>query len=222
MLQMTTVQASSAAVNADRSVTPFAGRAVIDNVFIENLYFSAVVGPDAWGRSDKQQQILVSIYWYNDISGEDNINSTLSYSKMSKDIIEAIEGHQKGFSSVEAVMDLILFVAVDKNWGGTALELEIHLPKALLQTEKGLRYRRGYVPHGQAIDRMPFPRSKLYPSTVIGDIHAACIIGINPHERKTKQQIKLQLIIEEDLEAGAQTGIKSHWQGLTKNALEVR
>ena len=214
---MTTAPAAS----RDRSITPFAGRSVVDNVFIENLYFSAVVGPDAWGRSDKQQQVLVNVYWYNDISGEDNITSTLSYSKISKDILEAVGGRKKGFPSVQEVMDLILFVAVDKKWGGIALELEIHLPKALLQTDKGLKFRRGYVPHGQATDRMPFPRDKLYPSTVIEDIQAACIIGTNPHERETKQQIKIRLVIEEDLEVGALSGIKSHWQGLAKNALEV-
>ena len=206
---------------SEGSVTPFAGRAVVDHVFIENLAFTAVVGPDAWGRKDKPQQVLISVKWYNDISGADDINSTLSYSKISKDITEAVQGRSKGFPSVQAVMDLVLFVVVDKKWGGIALELEVHLPKALLQALGGLRYKRGYTPNEQSMNRMPFPREKLYPYAVVEDLNALCIIGVNPHERETKQQVKVQLTIEEDLKIGAAEGIRSHWQGLVKDALHV-
>lgn len=212
---------STLRTESERSVTPFAGKAVVDHVFIENLSFNAVVGPDAWGRKDKQQQVLVSVKWYNDISGKDDINSTLSYSKISRDISEAVQGHSKGFLSVQTVMDLILFVVVDKKWGGIAMEMEVHLPKALLQAFGGLRYRRGYTPNGQSMNRMPFAREKLYPYAVIEDINALCIIGVNPHERETKQQVKVRLTIEEDLKIGAPEGIKSHWQGLVKDALHV-
>ena len=209
------------ASESERSITPFAGRAVTDYVFIENLSFTAVVGPDAWGRKDKPQQVLISVKWYNDISGADDINSTLSYSKISKDITEAVQAHPQGFPSVQAVMDLVLFVVVDKKWGGIALELEVHLPKALLQAFGGLRYKRGYTPNEQSMARMPFPREKLYPYAIIEDLNALCIIGVNPHERETKQQVKVQLNIEEDLRLGAPEGIRSHWQGLVKDALHV-
>ena len=213
--------ASTLGTESERSITPFAGRAVVDYVFIENLSFNAVVGPDAWGRKDKPQQVLISVKWYNDISGADDINSTLSYSKISKDITEAVKAHSKGFPSVQAVMDLVLFVVVDKEWGGIALELEVHLPKALLQASGGLRYKRGYTPNEQSMNRMPFPREKLYPSAVIEDINALCIIGVNPHERLTKQQVKVQLTIEEDLAIDAPQGIRSHWQGLVGEVLQV-
>ena len=192
-----------------------------DYVYLKDLQLSAVVGQDAWGRTGKEQPVFLSVKWFHDLGGTDRLEETLSYSKMAKDIIESIKSRNGGFNSVQSLAEFIVYVAIDKDWKGAALLVEAHLPKALLEAANGLKFSRGHYLQELNSERQPFDARELYPRVTLEDIRLLCIIGVNPHERETKQAVRVDMSIEEDLSMGAADGIATHWRGLVHHVVQV-
>ena len=201
--------------------SPAARQGSYDHVYLKDLQLSAVVGQDAWGRSDKPQPVLMSVKWFHYLVGTDKMEDTLSYSKMAKDIVESIDNRRVGFASVQSLAEFILYVAEEKQWKGAALSIDVHLPKALLHAGNGLKFSRMYHLNGQPEREALFDASELYPRTEVEDIRVLCIIGVNPYEREAKQMVRVDLTIEEDLSLGAAQGITSHWRGLVQHAVQA-
>lgn len=201
---------------------PTPGREVNDCVYLKDLQVSAIVGPDAWGRQGQIQPVLISVKWYNHISSSDALHDTLNYSKMTKDITGSMKENYDSFTSAHALADYIYQVAVLGNWNGLALSVQVHLPKAVLHANKGLKYISHYQMKELESGRMAFTEDQLYPKTLIEDVKLLCIIGVNDHERLAKQSVRVNLVIEEDLTLFAESGIDGNWRGLVKQAAEVR
>lgn len=199
----------------------YSGNGNSDYVYLRDLQLSAIVGQDAWGRSDKPQPVLLSVKWYQNLSGTNDLQDTLSYSKMTKDIVQSIESRRGGFPSAHNLAEFILYVAVDKQWRGLALSIVVHLPKAILHAANGLKFFRSHHLQEPEPTREPFGANEIYPRTVIEDIRLPCIIGVNAHERERKQTVRIDMTIEEHLEKGSADGISSHWRGLVQHAVEV-
>lgn len=200
---------------------PAPARNTFDYVYLKDLQLSAVVGQDAWGRADKPQPALVSVKWYQALSGVDNLQETLNYSKMAKDITESIDNRRGGFVSAQSLAEFIQYVSVNNQWGGLGLYIEVHLPKAVLYAGNGLKLVRSYQLEEMEPGREVFSQDQLYPRAMIEDVKVLCVIGVNPHEREAKQMVRLDFEIEEDLRFGAPDGIASHWRELVKHAVEV-
>jgi dihydroneopterin aldolase len=191
----------------------------IDHVYLKDFQLSAVVGPDAWGRPGKEQPVLISLKWFHELSGNDDIQDTLSYSKISKDIVSSMNDRRANFESAQGLVDFIVYVATSKGWKGLALQIKIHLPKTILQANNGLTFTRTYMMQDKrSIGAFKYD---LYPKATIDDIQVSCIIGVNPHEREIKQTVRIDVAIEENLEIASEDGIKTHWQGLARHCAEV-
>lgn len=92
------------------------------------------------------------------------------------------------------------------------IEVWIHLPKAILRADQGLKYR--YYLGGRSMHDHDF--------TVKG-IRCYCIIGINPHERKEKQAVDVTLEwSSRDMDFSVVTKFLNCFQELTQSVAEVR
>ena len=200
---------------------PTPSRVVNDCVYLKDLQISKAVGTDAWGREGKAQPMLISLKWYNDLSGKDDLKETLSYSKISKDVVKAISEEYGSFTSAHTLADFIYTISVVNNWGGVGLTVQIHLPKAVLHANNGLKYVSHYQLRELPGNRHFFDEDQLYPKTLIEDVKLSCIIGVNEHERLSKQIVRADFIIEEELQLFSHSGIDSNWRGLVRQAVEV-
>ena len=219
-----TLQASASGMDLDRTLLP-RNNALRDNVYLKHLSLTATIGADAWGRFDKPQPVLLSVRWYKYLPyGSDSLETSLSYSKMSKDILSAVEARRGGWASAQSFAEFIHYVATDRQWGGVGLAVEVWLPKALLQAGEGLKVKRAYyLKEGIEELEKPFAEEELFPRAVVGDVRAFCVIGVsgNVHERRERQMVRVDLEVEEDLVVGSKEGVESHWRGLVKQSVEV-
>ncbi|KAJ5683898.1 uncharacterized protein N7477_000243 [Penicillium maclennaniae] len=91
--------------------------------------------------------------------------------------------------------------ALDSEYG--TCEVWLHLPKALLRAEDGLKYRSvtawGYKKtpgDGEALDVSSRAPVVLEEEFRIEGIRSYCILGVNPHERVEKQAVIISLTFE--------------------------
>ena len=166
---------------------------LIDSIYLRNLQLSAVVERDAWGRPDKTQPVLMSLRLYRDTSragGSDEVGDTFSYGQMCKDVSTAIDG--KTFHEFE---EIIVSIGMLSNiWAGDRLEYQVTLPKGLLRVEGGLC--RDVVMQRYTMNEWRLCSSQW----TVRKIKAACIIGVNPHERLVKQAVSIDVCIPDTLE----------------------
>lgn len=88
----------------------------------------------------------------------------------------------------------------------------IHLPKAILRADQGLKYR-------YRLDGMSLQSHKV----TIEGIRCYCIIGINPHERREKQAVELGLEwSDRNGDDAGLTRMLACYQKLTQTVAEVR
>ena len=164
-----------------------------DSIYLRNLQLSAVVERDAWGRADKTQPVLMSLRLHRDTSragGSDEVGDTFSYGQMCKDVSTAIDG--KTFHDFNEI--IVGIGVVSTTWAGDRLEYQVTLPKGLLRVECGLR--RDVV-----MQRYPMNQWRLCSSQwTVQKIKAACIIGVNPHERLVKQAVSIDICVPDTLE----------------------
>ncbi len=188
-------------------------------VFIKNLALSTVVGPDAWGNHGKPQPILISCRVHREIgpAGEnDQVDDTLSYSQIVKDIKEVVSDYQRdrgGFTSARNLSETI-FLKSYRRWGAYAVCITIHLPKANLRAEGGFILTSMY--HEKLTDRLE--------ESIVSNFRIPCIIGVNPHERLAKQivVVSFKIIEEKDIPGtSGSPGTVAHWAGLSKEVVQV-
>jgi dihydroneopterin aldolase/2-amino-4-hydroxy-6-hydroxymethyldihydropteridine diphosphokinase/dihydropteroate synthase len=181
-----------------------------DCIFLRNLHLSAIVGEDAWGREGKIQPVIVSLQLRKNIyaAGQsDNINDTVSYGQMCKEIMEVVEVQNKlgGFGSMDNLCNSIKELAVQ--WGGTAIYIRVLLPKASLHASGGIGL--------ELIRSLPLHPKQVTMSYLVNDLKLSCIIGVNAHEHLTKQVVIVNLQL-------ASTQYRLDYKRLTEDVTKVR
>ena len=153
-----------------------------DTIYLRNLQLSAVVGPDAWGRDNKPQPVVLSLRLCRDTLRacvSDQILDTFSYGQMCKEVTAAIDG--KKFPNLD---DIVFIVeGLSEQWAGESLHCHVTLPKGLLRVHSGLSQ--------EAVMQRLYHEDKDHVKDWrliswrwrLRSIRTACIIGVNPHER---------------------------------------
>lgn len=195
----------------------------LDTIYLRNLNISAVIGPDAWGRKDKEQPVVLNIRLKIDTttsSTSDDIHDTFSYGQMSKEITSQLDG--KTFNNLQHLITVLTTFAAF--WPGEDTKLQALAPKALLRVEGGLeishsirkkdRYEENGVPQVRHVDTR---------SWSIKGLKLACIIGVNRHERLQKQSVNIDLRIPaiDPRTFDAKEGSNENWRTLVNRVCEV-
>ncbi|KAI4240999.1 MAG: hypothetical protein LQ352_007519 [Teloschistes flavicans] len=195
----------------------------LDTIYLRNLNISAVIGPDAWGRKERAQPVVLNIRLKIDTttsSTSDDIHDTFSYGQMSKEITAQLDG--KSFSNLQHLITVLTTFAAF--WPGEDTKLQALAPKALLRVEGGLeishsirkkdRYEENGVPQVRHVDTR---------SWSIKGLKLACIIGVNRHERLQKQSVNIDLRIPaiDPRTFDAKEGSNENWRTLVNRVCEV-
>ncbi|KAL8708002.1 MAG: hypothetical protein Q9225_007668 [Loekoesia sp. 1 TL-2023] len=195
----------------------------LDTIYLRNLNISAVIGPDAWGRQNRVQPIILNVRLKIDTtsaSTSDDINDTFSYGQVAKEITSQLNG--KAFNSLQHLITVLTTFAAF--WPGEDTKLQALAPKALLRVEGGLeishsirkkeRYEENGVPQVRHVDTR---------SWSIKNLKLACIIGVNKHERLEKQSVNVDLRIPaiNPRNFEAKEGSSENWRTLVKRVCEV-
>ncbi|KAL8753765.1 MAG: hypothetical protein Q9199_004813 [Rusavskia elegans] len=195
----------------------------LDTIYLRNLNIAAVIGPDAWGRKDKVQPIILNIRVKIDTSTSstsDDINDTFSYGQMSKEITSQLDG--KTFNNLQHLITVLTTFAAF--WPGEDTKLQALAPKALLRVEGGLevthtirkkdRYEENGVPQVRHVDTRSYS---------IKGLKLACIIGVNKHERLVKQSVNVDLRLPaiDPRTFEAKEGPSENWRTLVNRVCEV-
>ncbi|KAI4133539.1 MAG: hypothetical protein LQ347_002146 [Umbilicaria vellea] len=195
-----------------------------DEIYIQNLRLSAIVGPDAWHRLHKPQPVTLSARLHINTSAagsSDDIRETVSYGEICKVITACIEGYES-FSCIRQLGWRISALAEEQKWGGEKFEVEVILPKGLLRAEGGIGFRCCVVRNRDGQGTEPQWRDGEDFEWLIKDLNLACVIGVNPHERVEKQSVLINLCILscfiDDYELDH---TQDHWQKLVKRNCEV-
>ncbi len=163
----------------------------VNTVFLKNMPFILAGPPDAWNRGDKTQPANITlrvnqVKSINDAAATDDISKSLDYGKLYKTIQSELD-NISGFAGLANIARQVL-ASVKSPW--TNCFVEVDLPKAALRAEGGLKF---------TVDRdNDVGHINDYETLHIRDIKCACIIGVNPHERREKQPVIVNLVFEGD------------------------
>jgi dihydroneopterin aldolase len=179
----------------------------INTVFLRDMSFFLAVGKDAWQR-EKVQPIHITLQVDNvksvySAAANDYVSQSLDYGKLYKNIQSRLP-HEKLFLSVREIATQLLD-SIDRPAVGASME--ISLPKAVLRAEGGLLYTFE-TSSINAVEK----RETLH----LRGVKCACIIGVNPHERKRKQIVVVDLTFREEAEEGS-TEIEAETQESKKS-----
>lgn len=190
----------------DRRVSSSAAR---DKILIRNLSVNARIALDAWGR-EKSQPVLVSValslfQHFHSAAERDEVNqSTINYGTLSKAIIGWVDEEAQEALSLEGFAHLVMEAIYGQSPSPQLLdmiEVELFLPKAsLLGAGVGFRYRRA----SPELEKLDADISKVF---FLKDLKIPTIVGVNSHERKSKQFVVVNISID-PLET--QTGLDFH------------
>lgn len=107
-------------------------------------------------------------------------------------------------------------------------EVWLHLPKALLRAEDGLKYRSvtvwGYKKtpgDGEAVDVSSRAPVVLEEEFRVEGIRSYCILGVNPHERVEKQAVIISLTFEGPGQHAWGSTFLDTYQAMTRAVAEV-
>ena len=170
----------------------FLDRRVPDHVCLRNLRLSAIIGNDAWNRR-KAQPVVVSVKLSIDTreaASTDDIEKTVSYGQMCKDIMQAVEENTEGFPSILEFNSHLYELATEKHWGGSALQTSTLLLKGSLCAEGGICLTSCTTYH--PTDPWLATRSHKFD---INGLKIPCIIGVNAHERLEKQLVVVDITL---------------------------
>lgn len=115
---------------------------------------------------------------------------------------------------------------IDDNYG--QCEVWLHLPKALLRAEEGLKYRSltvwGYKGRGETGGVLDSGRCPvvLEEEFRIDGIRCYCILGVNSHERVEKQAVIISLEFKGPGQLSWGSTVVDTYQGMTRAVAEVR
>lgn len=159
----------------------------MDTIILRDLPFELSVGLDAWRRPAKRQPVLVTLNLQPEANFEaaalqDDVGLTLDYGKLYKSVNAKVK--DQAYGSVQGLM-LALAQAIP---GYKLLNVDITMPKAILQADGGLHYHL-------RIDRSVPEMVDATWSVAIKHIACSCIIGVNPHERLFKQKLYFDVIL---------------------------
>lgn len=191
-----------------------------DSIYLRNLHLSAIIGKDAWDRAGKAQPVVVSLRLQRQVSlaaASDNIEDTVSYGQICKDVMSWINLEQ-GYLDLFDFCSHMSSLAATKEWGGSSLHMRVMLPKGSLRAEGGIGFEVVASMSGEAKELVESSKRFL-----VNDLKIACIIGVNPHERLIKQVVVVNLQITEDqFRVGHVPGDHNqHWRGLIKDVINV-
>lgn len=196
-----------------------------DQIYIQNLRLSAIVGPDAWHRRNKPQPLILSARLHINTSAagsSDDIRETVSYGEICKVVTSLIE-REKAVHCIEQLGRKITALAEEQKWGGEKFEVEATLPKGLLRAGGGIGFRCCVVRNldGQGTNSQWEDGKE--DSWLIKDLTLACVIGVNPHERVEKQAVVVNLhFLSCTFDENELDHSQTHWQELVKRNCEVR
>jgi dihydroneopterin aldolase len=163
----------------------------VNTVFLNDIPFLLPVGRDAWHREGKPQLVFVSLWVENvksmiDAAASDDVSKCLDYGKLYKSIKARLE-NTVYYSNPREVTEHVLACIPDPD---TISRAQLRLPKAHLRAEDGFVYTCE-----QSSDRGFLTLSE---TLCIKKIKCACIIGVNPHERREKQIVVMHLTFKGD------------------------
>ncbi|KGM92664.1 dihydroneopterin aldolase [Paracoccidioides brasiliensis Pb18] len=193
---------------------------VFDAVQLRHVSFPFPIcfGSDAWGRKGKPQPATFSFRvshprpLIEQCGHTDDVSFTLNYGELYRKIearllhVTALEDRHARDVDLPAIAynaaDVAFTLARDTiqssaiaqglDMAGTEVDISIHLPKAILRAEKGLKHQaiyRATKPGAQAIDET----QHIYR---IDSLRCNCIVGVNPHEREVKQAVLVSLVFQ--------------------------
>ncbi|KAF7505135.1 hypothetical protein GJ744_001201 [Endocarpon pusillum] len=173
----------------------------VNTVFLKDMPFMLSVGKDAWDRENKPQPVSITLRVNNvksihDAAASDDISQSLDYGKLYKSIQSKL-GNPGGHDCLSDIAKQVL-AAVEVP--ETSSSVEVDFPKAALRAEGGLRYTANW-------DKDPDVTNVHKTLQVLG-IKCACIIGVNPHERREKQIVVVNLTFRSTFHTKEATGME--------------
>ena len=200
-----------------RSFTPY-----LDTISLRELHTTAIIGPDAWNRSEKVQPLVLSLSLRLDTSSagaSDDVNRTFSYGQMCKDVVAKVGGGN--FHTIHHLTSEIANLAIA--WPGETLKITAMAPKALLRVEGG--FGRDIVLRRSVGGQRTSSWDVISHEWFIQDLNIACVIGVNEHERLEKQMVNVGLKMkgETDQEQykNSMWGEDEMWRSLVRQVCEV-
>ncbi len=160
----------------------------MDAVIIRNLRFELPVGLDAWLRRGKPQPVFLSLEIGSEAAirnaaATDDVAKALDYGKLYKLVHGKLTTSNAHYRDVQAVHDAVRNCIASN----VCVKSEIHLPKAILRAEGGLKYIR--------YEEWKDDYLQTVETLAISGVRCACIVGVNPHERLEKQTVHIDLLI---------------------------
>ncbi|ERF76224.1 hypothetical protein EPUS_04301 [Endocarpon pusillum Z07020] len=158
----------------------------VNTVFLKDMPFMLSVGKDAWNRENKPQPVSITLRVNNvksihDVAASDDISQSLDYGKLYKNIQSKL-GNPGGHDCLSDIAKQVL-AAVEVP--ETSSSVEVVFPKAALRAEGGLRSIVNWDKDRDV--------TNVYQTLQILGIKCACVIGVNPHERREKQIVVVNL-----------------------------
>lgn len=156
-----------------------------DLIYLRDLYVSAIVGEDAWHRSNRQQPVVITLSLHADVvlAGKmDDVSKTINYGKLCKAVMTKIQDTGT-FESLEDLSDVITTTAFRASDLASTIDCTIILPKASLLAE-GVGISSSYR---RDVEKKQSHRTQM--SFMVKKLRVACIIGVNAQERIEKQMV---------------------------------
>lgn len=160
----------------------------MDKVILKNLRLDLAVGLDAWRRFGKPQPVSITLEvqptsGFEAAAARDDVSLTTDYGKLYKRVSAGLT--ETGvFPTIDSLISQLADLVPDY----AVLDIDIFLPKALLQVTGGVLYRLHVDNSGPG---GPIPSL----SVTIKQVTCHCIIGVNPHERLYKQTLVLDISV---------------------------
>lgn len=161
---------------------------LMDKVILKNLRFEVPVGLDAWRRFNKPQPVEITLevqptFNFEAAALQDDVNLCMDYGKLYKAVSRAL-AEFGSFPNIHVLMTQVSLMVP----GFSILDIDVLLPKALLQATRGVLYRF------QVDNSAPGVATATLTLTIKG-IACTCIVGVNPHERLYKQSLFVDISV---------------------------
>ena len=180
-----------------------------DTIYLRNLHLNAAIGPDRWHRSGKEQPVVLSLRLTHNIvdaASKDDVDKTLNYGVLCKEVTQFVSGHQGKWTLNECAHEVgkmaVAWAKKETKGELKGVKVDILLPKGALRVEGGLGIEvlmQGYEVTAQIL--------------VVKELRVPCIIGVNDHEKVEKQMVVIDLrmtgVRREDLVLNGQSIAKA-------------
>lgn len=180
-----------------------------DTVYLSDAAFTATVGRDCWHRKNQPQPVLISIRLHTSIklAGEkDDVFETIHYGHVYKAIASEM-GKSHYYPNLETLAEKICLIGLEIGKGKHA-QTTVSLPKGHLQAH-GVGFTSTMTRPDNDGGKSKAAENNKEPSVLfVENLQLPCIIGVNDHERKDKQLVRVNLkfhgVAEKDLQSDYQ------------------